>query len=95
MLYEVITRLADHPAWQGTVEALRLHLSTWGVNRSRIERLRGLSEQVVAPKLRQAMARPWKVELDHVLRNAQVVEPQSTTLLRLTVPPAARSYNFV
>lgn len=86
-IYRLVT--AGHPRWRGRITQLRFGLTLPKVRRIVVDRVRGLVETIPADRLAEAVARPWKVELGHDLRNAWLAVPGVPIRRTLEIPRGA------
>jgi len=78
-----------HPLWRGRVERLRFGLSLPRSRRCTVVSIVAVDEQAPETRLREVVARPWKVELDNDVRNALLALPAVPIRREIEVPPRA------
>ncbi len=64
-------QVADHPLWNGRIRALRVGAVRAASKKTvTFESVRGIAEQVRPERLEELVGQPWKVDVDHEVRNA-------------------------
>jgi hypothetical protein len=81
--------LSSHPGWRGRCERLVLRIVPPAPERIVVRGLRGLYLESAGADLEAALARPWKVELDHEVASALLLTPGRPFVRELTPPPGA------
>ena len=85
----VIFDVFFHPAWQGRIRQIAIELFSPLKKEFRLLEVRVLSYQQVPEAVAEAVARPWKIDLDHEARNGLLALPGTPIEYRLEIPAGA------
>ncbi len=76
-----------HPEWRGRVRRVAIELYSPEHVEFRLRALRTVRYRPVVERVEAAVARPWKIDLEHEVRDGLLALPGSPVSRRLEVPP--------
>ena len=85
----LIFDLVFHPLWRGHIRQVAIELYSPKAEGFRLRRVRAVRYQPVADAVAEAAARPWKIDLDHEVRNGMLALPGTPSVRQLEIPPKA------